>query len=227
MAHYKSPEVPDEFSWDEELERVLWFKDDLKKGGWRKMKSFPGAIYHMKVFKDEPCPLKCLLEWDLPIPAEIAFNACYVNLEERSTWDNEFPGTKFLETKEDGGRVVYSEKENPWPIATRGFMMLLRTKAFTDPKYWLASYRNATHPSVPADGDVIRVINGNNFNYIIEDEEKPDEACKLFALSCNDYGGWLPKLSMFFWGELLINILERQRHNILKANAEKYFDKYR
>ena len=106
-------------------------------------------------------------------------------------------------------------------------MAKLRIKEFIDQRAWLVTMRNATHPSKPERNDVVRIIDGGHFDYITADERNPREACRVLTLSTSNYGGVLPKSSTWFWGQKISAAFEKCREALLKANAEKKFDKYR
>ena len=215
-----------EFSWEKELERVAWFRNDLRNEKWQTVKTFPGAKYHMKTFDKDPFPLKMLYEWELPISADIVC-AANTRVEARPTWDKSFgQNTKVLETKEDSACIVlYMKKPMPWPITDRDWVLEMRFKAFPEKKAWLLSWRNTTHPSSPERSDIVRAINGNEFIYITESEsaEDPATACKMFGLSTNDLGGWLTKPSITLYGKVLPESFEEIRKSMIQANEQKLF----
>ena len=178
---------------------MVWFKEDLQQGEWNTVKSLPGAKYYIKCFPDHPFPIKVLIEWELPIPASVASNV-YWNIEERKNWDQIFCHPELVGTTEDGGKSAALPLKMPWPLSDREWVAKLQIREFPDHKAWLMSMRNATHPSKPKRKDVVRIINGGNFDYITLDERNPQEACTVFSLSTSDYGGVLPKSSTWLWG---------------------------
>ena len=59
------------FSYDKEIERAKWFKEDLDKGGWKEIHKSPGSVYWLKPFPDENIPNKVLSRVDLAMSAEM------------------------------------------------------------------------------------------------------------------------------------------------------------
>ena len=225
MAAQKTPDIPEQFSWEKELERVAWFKEDLQKGGWNTVKRLPGATYYTRCFPDDPFSIKILLEWEIPLPANVAAKA-FCNFEHRIKWDSSFH-TKVLGISDDGAKLVFIPLKMPWPLWDRVFVVMYRMREFPEQNAWLVSLRDVKHAPIPEDSGVVRVINGGNFDYITPDERNPQEACKMLALSTNDYGGWLPKSSTWFYGRTVPAALDKTRQDLLKAIAEKQFERYR
>ena len=215
MATGKIPDIPERFSWEKELKRVAWFKEDLQKGVWNTVKSLPGATHYIKCFPEDPFPIKVLNEWELPIPASVA-SKVYWNFEDRRSWDEIFSHHELVDTSEDGGKIAVIPLKMSWPFSDREWVAKLRIKEFIDQRAWLVTMRNATHPSKPERNDVVRC-----------DERNPREACRVLTLSTSNYDGVLPKLSTWFLGQKVSAAFEKCREALLKANAEKQFDKYR
>ena len=223
MAARKTPDIPEQFSWEKELERVVWFKEDLQKGGWTTVLSLPGATYYIKHFPDDPFPVQILFEWEIPLPADVTVKA-YLNFEHRNKWDFGFPNEVLDKT--DDSTVVYLPIKMPWPLQDRFVVLRYRMKEFPEEKAWFLSLKDAEHPSKPERSGVVKGINGGNFDWITPDERNPQEACKMFSLSVNNYGGWMPKSSTWFYGRTVPAALDKTRQGLLKAIAEKQFEAY-
>ena len=58
------------FSYEKEIERAKWYRDDLDKGGWKEVHRSPGHVYWIKTFPEDEVPTKVLSFVDLPISAE-------------------------------------------------------------------------------------------------------------------------------------------------------------
>lgn len=221
MATDKTASLPQQFAWDQELQRIAFYKEDLGKGGWNIVKHVPGAKYHMKNFAKDSIPTKITFEWKLPVPGNVIFDA-YRKLDERYKWDSAF-SVEVLERTSEGAQIFHLPGKMPWPFADREWVFSMGDKEFPSEKSWLVNLRTTTHPSKPIRSDVVRFQNDGNFILIEADEENPDEACKVFGLSCNDYGGWLPQfmISSTRWGIFVADKFENIRKDLLKAFAEK------
>lgn len=50
------------FSFEKEIERAEWFKNDLDQGGWKEIHNSPGRVYWRKTFPENEVPLKILFK---------------------------------------------------------------------------------------------------------------------------------------------------------------------
>ena len=222
---YKAPTPPNQFSWDEERERIMWYKNDLEKGGWQTVLKVPGeSAYHIKKFADDPIPIKVLFEWEIPFPGDLVFEV-YGKVEERMKWDSAFTFELVGTKTDEGGQVVYVPYHLfPWPFAPREWLFRSATKVLLDKKEWVTNLCDVTHPSKPERSDMVRMHNGGNFNYITANESRPNEACNLFALTTNDIGGWIPgclKWSTSIWGRKIPQPFEQTRKDLLIELAKR------
>jgi len=219
----KAPKIPNQFCWEEEVERISWYKNDLRKGGWQTILRVPGeSAYYIKKFTDDPIPITVLYEWDLPLPGNVVFEA-YVNLNKRKKWDTTFE-IEVLEPKTDEEGQIFHVPFSPlpWPFARREWVFCLGSKELPEKKAWLVNLRDVTHPSKPVRSDMVRMHNGGNFYYINADENHPDEACKLFGLTSNDIGGWIPgwlKWSTKLWNRKIPGEFEKLRKDLVREFA--------
>ena len=222
----KAPTPPNQFSWDEERERIMWYKNDLEKGGWQTVLKVPGeSAYHIKKFTDDPIPVKVLVEWEISLPGEVVFEA-YRNFEERKKWDTSFTSFQLVETEtNEGGQIIHLPfSPLPWPFAPREWLICMASKELPDKKEWLINTRDATCSSKPERSNVVRMKNGGNFYYITPDESRPNEACKFFALTNNDIGGSIPdccKWSKSLWGRKYPQVFEKLRKDLLRGVTSK------
>ena len=226
MTTEKAPKIPPQFLWEEELERINWYKNDLQKGGWQTVRSSPEATYYIKMFAlDDPTPLKVLFQWELPISGRVVYNA-YRNLEERVKWDPAF-SVEFLGETPEGGQVLHVPFNNmPWPFWDREWVVCQGDKELPEKNAWIVNVRETTHPSKPVRDDVVKVRNGGNFYYITASESHPDQACTFFGHTANDYqfSRWLPnflKWSPRFWGNKIVDEFEKLRKGLIKTYAGK------
>ncbi|KAL9958646.1 hypothetical protein ACROYT_G035694 [Oculina patagonica] len=189
------------FSYDDELQRAKWFKEDLDKGGWDVVHRSPGAMYWMKTFHEEEVPLKTLFMFDMPIPAKKLLEVTnWSNIETRRKWDRAFLYHEVLESNPDGSYLTVTRIKTSWPLKDRSFVMFEPPAKQVDwygQEAFMAIQKNAWHPSRPAGADgCVRVTNGGNFTIIIPDKDNPTEQCKMFALKNNNYNGNFPKTKL-------------------------------
>jgi len=216
------------FSYEKEIERAKWFKNDLDKGGWNEVHSSPGAVYWQKTFPDDEVPIKILFKIDLPLSAESYMEMVNPkNIEVRNKWDRVFLDQEVLETyPDDQGHIFFSRLPLSWPLWDRSFILFVPTSKEIDwfgKRAYILVQKNAWHSSKPPGADgLVRATNGGNFFVITPDEAKPDSACTLFSLSNNNYNGWLPNKHI----ERLVGRKVPESFNRFIENAIEGFDKY-
>ena len=187
------------FSYDKEIERAKWFKNDLDKGGWNEIHRSPGAVYWQKTFPDNEVPIKFLFKIDLPLSAKSYLEMVNPkNMDVRNKWDQAFVDQEIVKTyPDDQGYIFFLPVSTPCPLQDRSFMLFSPPTKEIDwygKRGYILIQKNAWHSSKPAGADGrIRVTNGGNFFVITPDETKPDSASKVFSLSNNNYNGWMPK----------------------------------
>ncbi|KAJ7390136.1 hypothetical protein OS493_027174 [Desmophyllum pertusum] len=116
-------------SFDEELKRAKWFKDDLDKGGWDEVYRSPGAMFWMKTLPDQEVPIKTLFLFDMPMPADKIKEVMHPsNLEIRKKWDRAFLDHEILQSYSDGSFVTASKINVSWPLYDRSFILFSATR---------------------------------------------------------------------------------------------------
>ena len=201
MAHDKEQSFRS-FTYEEELQRAKWFKEDLDKGGWREVHKSPGVCYWMKTIRDAEVPIKSLFTFDMPMPAEKFVELLNPsNQEIRKKWDEAFQDHAILEAYPDnGGYVTSSRIKTTGPLTDREFVLFIPPAVQVDwygKQSYLIIQKNAWHPSKPEnEGGLVRAKNGGNFYIVTPDEKQPEAACKVFSLTNNNYNGWLPKTNV-------------------------------
>ena len=187
------------FSYEKEIERAQWFKNDLDQGGWKEIHNSPGRVYWQKTFPDSEVPIKILFKIDLSLSAESYMEMLHPkNLNIRQKWDQVFVDQEIVKTfPDDQGCVVHLSLPTSRPLSNRSFMLFLPATKEIDwfgKRCHIMFQKDAWHSSKPPGADgLVRVTNGGNFFVISADEKNPDSACTLFCLSNNNYNGWLPK----------------------------------
>ena len=218
-------------SFEEELARAKWFKEDLETGdGWSEAAKGSWYTYWIKTFPEDEVPaVKVLFDLALPIPAKIYLQMLNTqNIEFRHKWDKTFLDVEALEVyPNDGGIIQYVKVPLPWPLADRSLVLYVSTPKEMDWFGRKASYffvKNAQHPSKPEGQDgLVRATNGGNFTVVMADEEKPDEACRVFKLSTNLYNGWIPKRNVEWMFKRAIPRTFNNWHQAMIEGYEKYF----
>ncbi|KAJ7319215.1 hypothetical protein OS493_036378 [Desmophyllum pertusum] len=206
------------FSYDKEIERAKWFKEDLDKGGWKEIHKSPGSVYWLKAFPDENVPNKVLSRVDLAMSAEMYMEVLHPkNLDKREKWDQVFMDHEILETyPDDQGALHFNRYPCSFPLWDRSFILFCPSPKEIDwfgKRAFIQIQKNAWHPSKPEGADgLVRATNGGNFFVIIPDETNPDAACTLFLLSNNNYNGWLPN-----------NLMKRVLEKKLPASFNEFF----
>ncbi|KAJ7369397.1 hypothetical protein OS493_039371 [Desmophyllum pertusum] len=185
-------------SYDKEIERAKWFKNDLEKGGWKEVHKSPGKIYWSKTFPEEEVPIKVLSLYDMPLSAKMFMDLFESeHLDKRNKWDQVFVDHETVETYPDQGVVRFMRYPSSFPLWDRSFVLYYPPTKEIDwfgKRAFIKIQKNAWHPSKPEGADgLVRATNGGNFTVIIPDETNPDAACTLFNLSNNNLNGWLPK----------------------------------
>ena len=186
------------FSYEKEIERAKWYKDDLDKGGWKEVHGSPGHAYWIKTFPEDEFPINILSSIDLPLSAETYMEILEPkNLEKRKKWDKIFQDHEILETYPDEKGVVrFMRYPMSFPLWDRSFVLFfppLKEIDWFGKRAFIQIQKNAWHPSKPEGADgLVRATNGGNFIVIIPDENERSKACTLFSLSTNNYNGWLP-----------------------------------
>ncbi|XP_078344899.1 uncharacterized protein LOC144630407 [Oculina patagonica] len=190
------------FSYDDELQRAKWFKEDLEKGGWDVVHRSPGSIFWMKTFQEQEVPLKTLFMFDMPMPAKKILEVMHwSNIETRRKWDQAFLDHEILESYPDGSFLTVSQIKVSWPLRNRSFVLFRPAVKEVDwygQEAFMLIQKNAWHPSRPAGSDgCVRATNGGNFTIIIPNKDNPTEECKMFGLR-NNYNGNFPKTKLRF-----------------------------
>ena len=60
------------FSYEEEIERAEWFKNDLDQGGWKEVHNSPGRVYWEKTFPEGTSLLSALIKITLTQRAQFS-----------------------------------------------------------------------------------------------------------------------------------------------------------
>ena len=189
-------------SYEDELERAKFMKEDLKKGeGWSMAAFGIGSAYWIKTFPNDDVPIKIVFDVDMPFPAKVFEQLLDPsNLEARIDWDKSFVAHEVLETFPDEGSITYMRALLSWPLTDRSFVLYFPQAKEVDwfgKRAILLLIKHAWHSSKPAGEDgFVRATNGGNFYVITEDKEQPNGACHVFGQSCNLYNGWIPKTNM-------------------------------
>lgn len=135
---------------------------------------------------------------------------------------------EILETyPNDQGHVKFMRRPAPFPFWDRTFVLFIpptREIDWCGKRAYFQLQKHTKHPLKPEGADgYVRAKNGGNFYVIIPDETKPDSACKLFFLSTNNYGGWLPNME-WLYKKLSPKAFEDFLGNIVEG-YKKYFEK--
>ena len=188
------------FSYEKEIERAKWFKDDLDKGGWEEIHRSPGNVYWVKIFPDEDVPVKVLFNFEIAMPAKMFPEMLHPrNQDKRNQWDRTFLDHEILKTyPDDQGFITFMRTPTSWPLRDRTFVLFIAPSKEIDwfgQQAFLLVEKDAWHQSKPdgADGHV-KATNGGNFFVVIPDETDPNaERCSVFGLTSNNFNGWVPK----------------------------------
>ena len=216
-------------SYEDELQRARWMKEDLKKGqGWSEAASGPGYSYWIKTFQNDNIPIKIVYNIDMPFPAKVFLKLVDPdNLEKRNDWDKSFVAHEILETFPDGGNVTYMRALLSWPLTDRSFVLYLPQVKEVDwfgKRATLMLQKHAWHSSKPVGKDgFVRATNGGNFQVITEDEKQPDIACHVFGQTGNLYNGWIPKTNMEWMQKRVVPKKFNEWLEDMVMGYEKYF----
>ena len=217
------------FSFEKEIERAEWFKNDLDQGGWKEIHNSPGRVYWRKTFPENEVPLKILFKIDLPLSAESYLEMVHPrNLNIRQKWDRVFVGQEMVKTyPDDQGYILYCPLPTSWPLKDRSFMLFVPPTKEIDwfgKRCFLLIQKNAWHSSKPPGEDGrVRATNGGNFFVISPDENNPNTACTIFSLSNNNYNGWLPNKHIeFLLSRAVVSSFNRFL-NCMIEGYEKYY----
>ena len=215
-------------SYDKEIERAKWFKNDLEKGGWMQAHKSPGRVYWSKTFHDEEIPIAMLSLADIPLSAEMYMEILQPeHQEKRDKWDQVFKDLETVETYPDNkGVVKFMRYPLSFPFYDRSFLLYFPPTREIDwfgKRAFIQIQKNAWHPSKPEGADgLVRATNGGNFIVVIPDETNPDAACTLFSLSKNTYNGWLPNKNI----EWIIGRKIAASFNLFLENLIEGYKKY-
>lgn len=215
-------------SYEEELQRAKWYKEDLDKGGWSEIHKTTETTYWMKIFPEEEVPIKTLMMWDLPVPVdkvEKALNPS--NTEIRKKWDEGFSDHEVLKSYSDGSYLTYLKVLTSFPLADRSFVMYnppVQNVHWYGKEAKLMIDKNGWDDSKPAGEDgCVRATNGGNLTIFTPDEKNPTRACKVFALRNSNYNGWIPQALMrLVLPRSVPRVFDLYRKNIIEA-CNKYF----
>lgn len=218
------------FSYEEELQRAKWFKEDLEKGeGWTKAAEGPGYIYWIKTIYNDEVPIKIVYTVDMPFPAKVFLQLLDPkNLKARNDWDKAFVEHEIVESYPDGGGcVTYMRALLSWPLKDRSFVLFLPPSTEVDwygKKAYFLLIKHGWHPAKPEGEDgLVRATNGGNFYVVMPDEQKPDEACRVFGLTNNLYNGWIPGTYMEWMQRRVVpKKFNEWRENMIEG-YKKYF----
>ncbi|XP_068675302.1 uncharacterized protein [Montipora foliosa] len=229
MAHSKEQEAFRFISYEEELQRAKWFKEDLDKGdGWSVAGKGSGYKYWIKTISGDDFPIKIMYMIDMPFPAKIFTQMLDPrNMEARCNWDKAFVENEILEEyPDDGGYVVYMRALLSCPLKDRSFVLYLPPPKEVD---WYGKQalflliKDALHPKKPEGEDgLVRATNGGNFYVVIPDEDEPDAACKIFGLTNNLYNGYIPKTNMEWMQKRIVP----RKFNEWRQNMVEGYHKY-
>ncbi len=217
-------------SYEDELERAKFLKDDLKKGdGWSKAASGKDFTFWIKTFNEDNVPIKVVYDIDMPFSAKVFENLLHPeNLDARNDWDKSFVGHQCLETFPEEGSVTYMRAPLSLPLTDRSFVLYLPRAKQVDwfgKKATLLLIKHAWHPSRPIEEDgLVRATNGGNFYVVTEDEKQPEAACHVFGLTCNLYNGWIPNTNMEWMQKRIVPRKFCEWRENMVTGYEKYFN---
>ena len=199
-----------DYNLEEEIQRAKWFKEDLDKGGWGEILKGPDVTYWVKTFHGEEAPVKILFSFVLPMSVKKYSQLLDpLNIEVRKKWGKSY--TYYI-------YIIYALKKLSWPVADRDFVVFNQLHKEIDwygKKSNLFVLKNAWHPSKPENVDgIIRATNGGNFVVVTPDDNEPETACKVLALNCNNYKGWVPNC---FVTKVVPRHFNKSRQDVIKA----------
>ena len=176
------------FSYEKEIERAKWFKNDLGKGGWNEVHNSPGAVYWQKTFPDYEVPIKMLFKIDLPLSAESYMEMVNPkNMEVRKKWDRVFRDQEIVKAYPDNqGFIFYLPFSTPWSLWDRSFMLFSpptwkkSTGSASELIFWSRRTRGIHQNLQEQTAELERLTEGIFF-LITPDEKDPNSACTLFS----------------------------------------------
>ena len=226
----QEPESFRSISYEDELQRAKWFKEDLDKGdGWSVAGQGPGYTYWIKTIHSDKVPTKIVYLIDMPFPVKV-FDQLLdpQNMKSRQDWDKAFVEHEILEAyPDDGGYVTYMRALLSFPLKDRSFVLYLLPAKEVDwygKKALFFLIKDGWHASKPEGKDgLVRATNGGNFYVVTPDEKKPDAACTVFGLTNNLYNGWIPKTNMEWMQKLIVPRKFNEWRENMVDGYEKYF----
>ena len=233
VMHAKDTESFRTFSYEEELPRAKWFKEDLEKGdGWSEAATGPGYTYWIKTIYDDEVPIKIVYTVDMPFSAKVSYS-CWTpkfSIKARNDCDKAFVGHEVVETyPDDRGCVTYMRALLSFPLVDRSFVLFPPPSTAVDwygKKAYFLLIKHGWHPAKPEGKDgLVRATNGGNFYVVMPDEQNPDEACRVFGLTNNLYNGWIPKTYVEWMQRRVVpKKFNEWRENMVEG-YKKYFKK--
>lgn len=229
-ASSQEPESFRSISYEDELQRAKWFKEDLDKGdGWSVVGEGPGYTYWIKTVYEDKVPTKIVYLIDLPFPVKVFGQLLDPqNMKARQDWDKAFVEHEILEAyPDDGGYLTYMRALLSFPLKDRSFVLYLPPAKEVD---WYGKQalfllsKDGWHASKPEGKDgLVRATNGGNFYVVTPDEKKPDAACTVFGLTNNLYNGWIPKTNMEWMQKRIVPRKFNEWKESMVDGYEKYF----
>jgi hypothetical protein len=135
-------------------------------------------------------------------------------------------GIEVLETFPDQAVIGYTIIEVSFPLTDRDLILHISPPAKVDwfgKEAYAMFMRNATHASKPEGAHgLIRGTNGGNFYVAVQDEEEPGAKCEVFALTNNNYNGWLPNKSEWLIAPIATKAFYQLRQSLIEGHKQ-YF----
>lgn len=208
-------------SYEEEIKRAKWYKEDLSQGGWTKLLENEDVSFWAKEFPGQNVPTKILFTFNMPMAAEDFLQLLHPNNQSlRNIWDKSFVDHAILEELDDGGHITYLKAKTSWPLSDRAFVLHLPPIKEIDwygRRSLILIQKNAEHLSKPEDvrNYVVRATNGGNF-FIATQDEHENQKCTVFGLTNNNFNGWIPKNRFrFFVREAVVKSFRRLREGMI------------
>lgn len=229
MAKSAEPKSFRPISYEEELQRAKWFKEELEKGdGWSIAGQGPGYTYWIKTIYGDEVPIKIVYTVEMPFPAKTFAQLLDPrNLQARNDWDKAFVDHQILEElPDDGGYVTYMRALLSWPLTDRSFVLHLppskEVEWYGKKALFMLIKEGSHHTKIEGQDGLVRATNGGNFYVVTPDEAEPEAACKVFGLTNNLYNGWIPKTNM----EWMQKIIVPKKFNNWRENMVEGYHKY-
>ena len=217
-------------SYEEELQRAKWFKEDLERNdGWTEAATGPGYTYWIKTFHDSDVPTKVVYYVDMPFPAKVFLQLLHPqNLKARNDWDKAFVDHEIVEEyPNNGGYVTYMRAPLSWPLADRSFVLYLPPSTEVDwygKRAYFLLIKHGWHSAKPDGEDgLVRATNGGNFYVVMPDEEQPECSCRVFGLTNNLYNGWIPTFNMEWMQKRVVPKKFNEWRENMAEGYKKYF----